>query len=93
VTVEAVEGKRRPGSEFWAVIGVGAVLAGLIGGMCGSLRNDIAVLRADVASVKGDVASVKTEVVGISGISFWKLDAPGGSPSGAFLHVPIGRIM
>jgi len=65
MAVEAVEGKRRLGSEFWAIIGVGVLLAGLIGGMYGSLRNDIAVLRADVASVKDDVASVKTEVVSI----------------------------
>lgn len=62
MAVETVEGKRRLGSEFWAIIGVGVLLAGLIGGMYGSLRNDIAVLRAEV---RADVASVKAEVVSI----------------------------
>ncbi|MDE0205351.1 MAG: hypothetical protein OXP66_04910 [Candidatus Tectomicrobia bacterium] len=62
MAVETVKGKRRLGSEFWAIIGVGVLLAGLIGGMYGSLRNDIAVLRAEV---RADVASVKAEVVSI----------------------------
>lgn len=69
MAVETVEGKRRLGSEFWAIIGVGVLLAGLIGGMYGSLRNDIAVLRAevraDVASVKDDVAGVKDDLAGV----------------------------
>ena len=67
MAVEAAEGKRRLGSEFWAVIGVGVLLAGLIGGMYGSLRNDIAVLRADVASVKADVVSIKERLAHIEG--------------------------
>ena len=67
MAVEAVEGKRRLGSEFWAIIGVGVLLTGLIGGMYGSLRNDIAVLRADVASVKDDVASIKERLAHIEG--------------------------
>ena len=65
MAVEAVGGKRRPGSEFWAIIGVGVMLAALMGGMYGSLRGDIAVLRADNAVLRTDVAGVKADVASI----------------------------
>lgn len=48
--------------EFWAIIGVGVVLLGVIGGTSFSLRSDIAALRGDVASVRERLSALEATV-------------------------------
>lgn len=48
--------------EFWAIIGVGVVLLGVIGGTSFSLRSDIAALRGDVANVRERLSALEATV-------------------------------
>jgi len=48
--------------EFWAIIGVGVVLLGVIGGTSLSLRSDIAALRGDVANVRERLSALEATV-------------------------------